>query len=345
MTFDILNAESRLIVTTLPRRRSESFPSHTIIETDPTSPFLKRSRSAETLTPTPPPTEFHAPLSTIEHPPLTPATASDLPTLPSIDPLESNREAKVAQLFTSESETGQLAIQVASNTLALPLDSFLALFLADEAPFGWPKYQLKVKETVFAVTSWVSTLDEHGITCLTRTIHFDKPINAMGFKSTKARKLQSLRIFPQGLIMSSVTLLDESSPIPSSQCFGVHDSFVILAIDPHKIQVDVSFEVRFTQQTLMQFFIEVPTNRETLIYLQAYAQFLVDNHGASLTSPGLMQEQVDPIIGTASLVDAVKEEVHKDEGGKNADFVAWKQVAVFAALLFTLFVVRPFAVS
>ena len=134
-----------------------------------------------------------------------------------------------------------------------------------------------------------------------RRSRFRKPVNTFGIDSTLAEKHASLTIFPDcGIVLTAVTRLDESSPVPGATCFDVHDSMVVRELDGGSVSISIFFEIRFLQQTLLQYFIELESNRNTLQYLNGYLLYLKENRvGAIQTDSSNM-----PLIG-AKVVEVV----------------------------------------
>ena len=226
-------------------------------------------------------------------------------------PLESPRwradDSCLRQSFEAAAEAAVLRIEVVRDeTVDISMGEFFATFLADRAPFGLDRFQRLMKESEVEMGEWSREGDDgwHGRLrglAMRRRSRFRKPVNTFGIDSTLAEKHASLTIFPDcGIVLTAVTRLDESSPVPGATCFDVHDSMVVRELDGGSVSISIFFEIRFLQQTLLQYFIELESNRNTLQYLNGYLLYLKENRvGAIQTDSSNM-----PLIG-AKVVEVV----------------------------------------
>lgn len=200
-------------------------------------------------------------------------------------------EGRLRLSFEAAAEAAVLRIEVVrEETVDISLGEFFATFLADRAPFGLDRFQLLMGESEVEMGEWTREGDDgrHGSRsgiAMRRRSRFRKPVKTFGIDSTLAEKNAQLTIYPDcGIVLTAVTLLDESSPVPGASCFGVHDSMVIREIDSGSVAVSIFFEIRFTRQTLLQYFIELESNRNTLQYLNSYLLYLKENRVGTLTT-------------------------------------------------------------
>ena len=210
-------------------------------------------------------------------------------------------EANLRQSFEAAAGAAVLRIEVVCDEVVdISLGEFFATFLADRAPFGLDRFQLLMKESEVEMGEWTREDDDgrHGRLrglAMRRSSRFRKPVNTFGIDSTLAEKHSLLTIFPDcGIVLTAVTRLDESSPVPGASCFGVHDSMVVRELDDGSVSVSIYFEMRFTQQTLLQYFIELESNRNTLQYLNGYLLYLQEKRVGGIPTSA---SDMNPLLG------------------------------------------------
>ena len=203
----------------------------------------------------------------------------------------SSETASLRRSFEAAAAAAVLRVEVVREEMVdLSLGEFFASFLADRAPLGLDRYQLLMKESEVEVEEWRREGDDgrHGRLrglAMRRRSRFRKPVNTFGIESTLATKNALLTIFPDcGIVLTAITKLDESSPVPGANCFDVLDSMVVREIDNFSIAISLFFEVRFSQRTMLQYFIEFESNRNTLQYLNGYILFIKENRVGRLSS-------------------------------------------------------------
>ena len=212
---------------------------------------------------------------------------------------------------------------VTADPLPLSLDEFFAQFVADDAPHSWAQYHGLAGDTNVVATRWERC---EGETELRRQIKFFKPVNLPGLKSTRGIKHQRYRLFPGvGCIVCSSTWLED---VPAAKSFSVDDVLVVKAVG-ERVEICISFEVKFLQSTMFKFVIESGTNAEMFKWLTAFASYLKKvAHGEQLLSP----------ISPATPATVCAEELYSSKTGAVATGIIgwmeqWYRPAVLLLLL------------
>jgi hypothetical protein len=189
----------------------------------------------------------------------------------------------------NEAAKQKLKIAVVTDTLPITVQDFADLFVEDSSEHSWLKFHELEKDRELKCEKWRTwkvpkgSKQENAYLTKTRDLKFFKPVNLPGLAETRGRKIQKyIRFHEEGLIVCSSTHLED---VPAADCFSVEDVISVKKAykegENPKIDVQISFEVKFVKSTMMKYFIE--SNTETQVtkekhrfydYLLKYAQEL-----------------------------------------------------------------------
>jgi hypothetical protein len=264
-------------------------------------------------------TPLASPLQTPLASPLQTPLASPLQT-PLASPLQTPL-ASPLQIAPSSTNVTKFAAHAASSTcrtvvadsVVLPMSAgeFFAFYLADGAPYSSSRFQERKQERDITTSMWDGggLADEMGIVQLRRTVSFYRPINQFGIEGTVMHKKQSLKVYDDwGLVMDSISVLDKKSLVPAAACFGVHDSLVVREC-PQGVELSVSFDVRFYTSSVLRYFVETQTTRETLVYLKTYLDFIRENAQSSFPA---LDDEASHLANKVNLIpdQGIDQDVH-----------------------------------
>jgi hypothetical protein len=229
--------------------------------------------------------------------------------------------ASPLQIAPSSTNVTKFAAHAASSTcrtvvadsVVLPMSAgeFFAFYLADGAPYSSSRFQERKQERDITTSMWDGggLADEMGIVQLRRTVSFYRPINQFGIEGTVMHKKQSLKVYDDwGLVMDSISVLDKNSLVPAAACFGVHDSLVVREC-PQGVELSVSFDVRFYTSSVLRYFVETQTTRETLVYLKTYLDFIRENAQSSFPA---LDDEASHLANKVNLIpdQGIDQDVH-----------------------------------
>jgi VAD1 Analog of StAR-related lipid transfer domain len=166
--------------------------------------------------------------------------------------------------------------------LKISLDKFYNLFLKDDAPHSFDKYQNEyIHDRNVSITNWKSLgiNTRQFVTDLiipeSRILSFSHLIkNPVGFGPSEAKttRTQLLRRYEQcGLIIENKTIVEG---VPAADAFFVDDYWRIEANGVDEVIVSVSFEICFTKRTMFRNVIEKSVLRETRDWLSSYSSMI-----------------------------------------------------------------------
>jgi VAD1 Analog of StAR-related lipid transfer domain len=161
------------------------------------------------------------------------------------------------------------------------LDDYFALFLADQAPHSFHRFQSEViadkDATISAWSNDTTTVD--GCTPpylqeFSRRLTFTHPIKtSIGPSEAQTQRIQALKRFSShGMILTNST---QVTGIPAADCFKAEDFWIIEAIDGGSgeaaiIVISARFAPRFHKRTMLKGLIERSIKRETTEWFRLY---------------------------------------------------------------------------
>jgi len=160
--------------------------------------------------------------------------------------------------------------KVITFTLDTTLDTFEKMFISNGAPESMATYHKNHGDENVEDEEWVETSKKFGYH---KVIHFLKVVNLPGLRATRGKKVQRLKRFGDaGLIVCSSTLLED---VPCADCFSVDDLCAVVVKDG-KLEIEISFEVKFIKSTMLKYMIESNTNTEMTKWLNKFATNMTD---------------------------------------------------------------------
>lgn len=156
--------------------------------------------------------------------------------------------------------------QVTTFTIDMTLDAFEKLFIANGAEESWSIYHKNNGDEDVVDEDWQTTSKKFGDS---KVIHFNKIVNLPGLRATRGKKVQRFKRFGDaGLILCSSTLLED---VPCADCFSVDDLCAVIVKPEGKLEIELSFEVKFVKSTMLKYMIENNTNTEMKKWLEKFA--------------------------------------------------------------------------
>ena len=244
--------------------------------------------------------------------------------------------------FTDETQKARLKISVISGDVNISLKEFAKLFIEENATYSYGKYHEEVNDTNVIVSPWAemsSSLGKGRDIKFLKPVNLPALKSTRGVKVQRYRKFGDLglivysstrylltRLFTYSLthlLTYSLTRLLTYSlthlltyslthlltyshlrleDVPAADTFSVEDVLIVKSIGEDKINIDITFEVKFIKSTMFKYVIESNTNSEMTKWLEAFYHRLVK---CSLT--GLhTTEKVHRISTTAKVVVKTK---------------------------------------
>lgn len=160
--------------------------------------------------------------------------------------------------------------QVTTFTIDMTLDAFEKLFVANGAEESWSVYHKNHGDEDVIDEDWQTTSTKFGDS---KVIHFNKIVNLPGLRATRGKKVQRFKRFGDaGLILCSSTLLED---VPCADCFSVDDLCAVIVKPEGKLEIELSFEVKFIKSTMLKYMIENNTNVEMKKWLEKFAANMI----------------------------------------------------------------------
>ena len=187
--------------------------------------------------------------------------------------LESSEMAtKDNSKFLIAVKKSNLKIAVISESVPISISQFVNLFIVDDAEYSWMKYHERVGDDSLSCSNWEKTDDQNSaVECFSREIGFFKPVNLPGLKETRGIKKQTYwKYGKNGLIIQSSTKLKD---VPSASAFSVED-IVCITANGDSVNIDISFEVKFTKSTMLRYLIESSTRTEMGTWLKTMFKYM-----------------------------------------------------------------------
>ena len=156
--------------------------------------------------------------------------------------------------------------KVTTFCVDMKLDVFIKMFIANGADASWAVYHKNHGDEDVVDEDWHKTSTKFGDS---KVIHFNKIVNLPGLRATRGKKVQRFKRFGDaGLILCSSTLLED---VPCADCFSVDDLCAVIVKPDGKLEIELSFEVKFIKSTMLKYMIESNTNTEMKKWLEKFA--------------------------------------------------------------------------
>lgn len=209
------------------------------------------------------------------------------------DELEPEVKPTLEHQWTSVIEATYEEVAVENYELPCSLESFLQLFIDDEADYSIQHFMKGSGDEEIQCTSW--TPDSIDGTTKTRTIEYTHPVNApMAPPMARARKEQTIKVFGNhGLVLETRTYV---SDVPMTDCFYVADQIRVEPTSEKSVAVTISFDLEFVKSTMFKAIIVRTTKGEFQSSMTRLANFMSESLGqaGSLEPPPAKETSAAP---------------------------------------------------